>query len=591
MTTCNWPHKPCALIGGRGTGKTTVLRGLSYEGQFAFAGKDPNLITTWPNFGIYYRVNTNRVTAFQGPELSADRWARYFAHYINLLLCGKLAGFIEWYVSTTRRGVQMSTASLRRICTSMHLEPAATLAELSERINDSLVTFEANINTIADVADIPLSLQGHAIDVFTNELAATGDFGGKTFSFLIDEYENLLDYQQRVVNTLIKHCGGAYTIKIGVKELGWRTKDTLNASERLHHPADYQRLDIGEELEDSFSEFAKSVCDSRLTKAGVDRKIEDYFPRLSEEDEAIELGVKDVVGNITAHFKGAAPAELKFVKSLPLLEVYSILLWADNQTTSPLDILREARADPRKWQDRYSNYRHSFLFTIRRRKPGLRKYYAGWEVLCRLSGGNIRYLLELVHQSFTEHFENGRGLESNIMPAIQTRAAERVGKKNLTELEGVSVDGARLTKLLLSLGRVFQVMASDPIGHAPEVNQFAINQDERAGAGNEESEVDKLLKVAVMHLALVRQAGSKLADDADTKDYDYMLHPIFAPFFVFSHRRKRKMKLTPQQILSLVQRPHETIRAILSNNGRADSDSVPLPDQLLLFQGFFNASS
>ena len=28
-------NRPCILQGGRGTGKTTVLRGLSYQGQYA----------------------------------------------------------------------------------------------------------------------------------------------------------------------------------------------------------------------------------------------------------------------------------------------------------------------------------------------------------------------------------------------------------------------------------------------------------------------------------------------------------------------------------------------------------------------------
>lgn len=35
-------YRPCVLIGGRGTGKTTVLRGLSYQGQFALNHDDIN---------------------------------------------------------------------------------------------------------------------------------------------------------------------------------------------------------------------------------------------------------------------------------------------------------------------------------------------------------------------------------------------------------------------------------------------------------------------------------------------------------------------------------------------------------------------
>lgn len=65
--------RPCVLIGGRGTGKTTVLKGLSYEGQFALTekGKDKS-IDEWSFYGMYYRVNTNRVTAFKGSELSEE---------------------------------------------------------------------------------------------------------------------------------------------------------------------------------------------------------------------------------------------------------------------------------------------------------------------------------------------------------------------------------------------------------------------------------------------------------------------------------------------------------------------------------------
>ena len=46
--------RPCVLIGGRGTGKTTVLRGLSYHGQFALGEED---IKEWPFYGLYFRVN------------------------------------------------------------------------------------------------------------------------------------------------------------------------------------------------------------------------------------------------------------------------------------------------------------------------------------------------------------------------------------------------------------------------------------------------------------------------------------------------------------------------------------------------------
>ncbi len=60
--------RPCVFLGGRGTGKTTALRCMSYEGQYALRGKSRDDIPTWSYYGMYYRVNTNRVTAFKGQE-------------------------------------------------------------------------------------------------------------------------------------------------------------------------------------------------------------------------------------------------------------------------------------------------------------------------------------------------------------------------------------------------------------------------------------------------------------------------------------------------------------------------------------------
>jgi hypothetical protein len=75
-----------------------------------------------------------------------------------------------------------------------------------------------------------------------------------------------------------------------------------------------------------------------------------------------------------------------------------------------------------------------------------------------------------------------------------------------------------------------------------------------------------------------------LADHSDTKDYDYMVHPVFAPFFVFSYRRKRKIGLKSSTILRLVSNPRIGIDEVLEQNHRAKD---ALPDQLLLFGDYY----
>lgn len=137
-------------------------------------------------------------------------------------------------------------------------------------------------------------------------------------------------------------------------------------------------------------------------------------------------------------------------------------------------------------------------------------------------------------------------------------------------------------------------MAKHPSGHTPEVNQFYIADEPPGTPGSLEDnavpvELQRLLTSAVMYLALLRSPGTKLLDEASIRQHDYMLHPMFAPFFEFSHRRKRKMKLTPNQVWGLVTEPRTTIREILARSQRQADEEIP--DQMLLFESFYDETT
>lgn len=589
--------RSCVLIGGRGTGKTTVLRGLSYMGQYALRQPKDEDITSWQHFGIYYRVNTNHVTAFNG-ELTDEEWIPLFSHYVNLLLCDLLLEFVEWFELRSNLRVEFSQTDVERFASSLHLPACKNHGEIRIALTDAKIAFEAYINNVVDADRPPLSMQAAPIDLLCSIIQKFESFDGTQFFFLIDEYENLLDYQQKVFNTLVKHASDRYCFKIGVKELGQRIRATLNPHEQLVHPADYARIDIQEKLEgEVFRKFAVSVCKSRLDRIEQNGErliadLESAFENLDEDQEALKLGIKNLsqpVRERLGRISQTTSLENEMMANMTPLEIYFVHFWAESQKKPELQVLREACSSPQSWKTRFLNYKHSLLYTIRRKKAGIRKYYCGWDTLTRLSGGNIRYFLELVDQCLVKQYREDGKLELPISAETQTKVAQDVGNMNLSELEGLSVNGAQLTKMVLSLGRVFQVMASDASGHTPEVNQFHLCQGDASNQLDNDQSVKKLIDSAVMHLALIRLRGNKPTGVGDTKDYVYMLHPIFSALFVVSLRKKRKVPLSDEDIFGLVNSPQKTINSILKRSERSQT-SDDLPEQLTLFKRFYDAN-
>jgi hypothetical protein len=576
-------NRPCILVGGRGTGKTTVLKCLSYQAKHHFEGRDITKIERWQYVGLYHRINTNRVTAFVGPELTEMQWERLFSHYVNLLLCSQLAQLLDWHQSLFPDSPSISDKDCELVSLALKIDPSSNIYELKSSIKTGIVRFEGYLNNL-DAEHLPdVSLQGQPVDEFCEIISERTPLRGKRIFFLIDEFENLLDYQQVIFNTLLKHAH-LYSFKIGVREFGWRKRGALRSQESLFSPADFALIDINSAFEDNaYAEFATGVCDDRLRSVHDDDAIKEalsireLLPGLSSQDEAELLGLSDRADEIrrTLRLSGTSIN----TDSVDDFDLFLAKIWAEDHKEDLLDVLSSAMGSPTAWRHKMSNYGHVALFRLKEGRAGIRKYYCGWDTYLKLSHKNIRYTMQLVDEATRQHRELGHSVDIEIAPETQTIAAQRVGRLNLGEMEGIDRNGGQITKLLLGLGRIFERMSgSTAVG--PETNQFHFDENEKLP-----DEAKALLQAAVMHLAIIRSTATKLSSENDLRAYDYFVHPIYAPYFVFSYRKKRKLKLSSAQLLGLVHSTQKTIKEVL-NSKRLDADAE-LPEQLKLFEGFY----
>lgn len=577
--------RPCVLQGGRGSGKTTALKGLSYQGQYALHDQSVQRFDNEVSYiGLYLRVDTNHVRAFKGGAIDECLWGKLFGHYFNLLFAKEIIDFLMWHSEKGSNDEQMSSDDMRQILKSMCMDATCnSYGEFRAAMVDALCDFQNVINNIGsyDCSKGRLSLIGEPIDFMLSKVKGLRPFGKKIFYLLLDEYENFEDYQQIIVNTMIKHAAENFTFKIGVKEAGWRKKHTLNQDEILYDPADYALVDINKKLGegDEFFKFAKSVCEKRfemLLSGQCAFNVETALEDLTVEELALRLGVES--RDLTKSFDCVSASLKKQLGELSPLYKFSIAYWAASHGTSLTDEIHKVIENRAAWDTRYDNYKYHFLFKIRTGRGSGRSWhrqmlYCGFETFVKLASNNIRFLMELVYKTFEKHLIGGGDICDVVSAETQTEVTWQIGEKNLAQLECVEADGPRIVNLLCGLGRVFEKLAKDKEPGTPEVNQFSIEGDRDNG------DVEDLLSVAVRNLALVRFSGNKL-DGFKTKSYDYCLHPIFAPFFTFSYRRKRKMPISMENLEGLSKDPDKYVAVVLNEYKKYGVAVCPASAQL-----------
>ena len=270
---------PMLIMGGKGSGKTHLMRYFSYSLQkLRHEGSTPNLQNEG-YVGIYLRCGGLNAARFRGKGQSEEAWDAVFAYYMELWLGQLVITCAADYLSLS--GVDSeSETSVARECLELldqtHDVHPTNLTEvgayfhqlqkqLDTAVNNSALTRELNVRVEATSGRIVFGLPQLLARRFSV-------FAGIQFLYLLDEYENLMDRQQRYINTLLREKELPCSFKIGGRTYGFKTYKTFSDREEIKEGSEYEVLPLDQKLRNlpsgDYRLFAKRLCFRRLKETG-----------------------------------------------------------------------------------------------------------------------------------------------------------------------------------------------------------------------------------------------------------------------------------------------------------------------------------
>jgi hypothetical protein len=600
-------RKPRIFIGGRGCGKTMLLRYLSH--QTAFSPRRPRIPDDeLQHVGLYWRADTQFAHAMTRRGIEQEVWQAAFLHMAALVLGREVLASIRSIASSSVTSVAIrkaTEADFGRL-SAFDAGLPSDFGRLEDYLERELWHLETWVNNVKrDPA--PHFLPGDAfVRGLLRELRRqVPALEQSVFYVYIDEYENLLPFQQETVNTWLKHSEMPLIFNVAMKRNAFETRDTvgLEALSAIH---DFRPYDL-EALDDRFELFAAEILFMRLAssvpnvpvdlptlrdrdalaqrraKPYVERVLkaaERLFPQPSHKDLANEVltdsTLRDRLNDRIRKALDAREVEMPVRHFLdpefPEASVIApVLLRRRNLAAAEVAVeFRKMRAgEDNRLTGRTGWIHNNFIGALLQLYEPLSRpcpVYAGFGTYTLMAHGNLRHFIELCYKALARS-EQPEG----VSPVAQAEAARQASAALLAEVKSFGRYGNQLYTFVLRLGSLLALAHARPSQSEPEQTHFAIVRGRR----ELEARVASFLREAVKWSVLFEEPSTKKKTDVEPEGVDYILNPIYAPYFHISYRKKRRLELATDDIAVLVNGSFDDMRTLLrrySSKWHVDSE-------------------
>ena len=444
------PHSPVSkyILGGKGTGKTHLLRYHSYQvaRQRDLDASGISLLRKYKYLAVFLRATGLDATRFEASSFDMNRWQQLFGVYLELRL-------VEIVLD--------ALCDVKHTSTHEDFDDVAFLKHMSRFINDNAVERCETIESFSSW----LVATRRSIDDAINNAAFTGQLEvripfaigslalplsiaiGKWNSslaeipliYMIDEIENFSVSQQQVVNSLIRYGEGRATFRVTGRLYGRKTFSTLADGEENREGSEFKTIVLDEILRDypNFPEFSRKFVGKRLAAAGIVpfahvnkdgvfdpresfeeldsdglyaramqtlyidanedgfiRRFESAFISATEANEETALWNKAIAYTLTSEFPTIILRLniLLFCKKLKKNTVPHKL--ADQHKNDARNFLESQKGKVGYYGNAYGHYASDLFAQLCRDSKGIFGIpYAGFDMFIRMSSGNPRNLL------------------------------------------------------------------------------------------------------------------------------------------------------------------------------------------------------
>ena len=518
---------PMLILGGKGSGKTHLMRHFAFELQKMRAKK--GLIEHLRDeqyIGIYLRAGGLHASRFKRAGGSEEGWIKLFAYYIELWLCERLLEIVLQIFPGEQSKALDSERLLGGIMGLFDSPPFKTPSSWSELL-ESVKTLRQGLdfavnNSFSDEPPRVTVYATHGKLAFGIPLLLKTKlpqfFDGIVFTWLIDEYEHFHESAQRYVNTLIREKKAPSTFKVGVRLWGIYTYETYSNKEVLKQESEFEVLKLDERMRDSeaYDRFAANIVLRRLENAGwtgsendvreafvdtneewqqalrqrrekagspwlekLQRNLEQFADSWLPNGSALDRSVKEIVEC------------LEFPKEPYIEKLNTFLLYREWAKKSNLvDIAKDIKSEAQSFLEgkgsRHQTVDSKFkadMFAQMRREQQLPVAYSGFDSFVRMSSGVARSLLVTLKKIFDEALYNDECLFGGkpVSSAAQSRGVSGAADWFFEDVLIFGEDGIRVRVAIERLGRLFRALRFCEKPPECSLNSFSFDPNTLSG--------------------------------------------------------------------------------------------------------------